>query len=103
MVTSVAGLAGSGVGGVVAAPSQVPSVQQSASSTAFTPSAVSTPSSVAVVGAERVLSNPLARVIVTEYLDGSSNVVSQFPSSAVVAYLQNGLSADGTPKKSSIV
>ncbi len=54
-------------------------------------------------GASRVVSNPLARVIVTQYYGNDGKVVAQVPSSTVVAYLESGLTADGLPQKSSTV
>ena len=55
-----------------------------------------------VVSASRYVSDPLARVMITQYLDVNSQVVAQTPPSTVVAYLQNGLTPQGFPKTSSV-
>jgi hypothetical protein len=46
----------------------------------------------------RIIDNASAGVIITEYLDSSGKVVSQNPSSTVVAYLRAGLTAQGLSK-----
>jgi hypothetical protein len=46
----------------------------------------------------RIIDNASAGVIVTEYLDSSGKVVSQNPSSTVIAYLRAGLTAQGLSK-----
>ena len=48
----------------------------------------------------RFVNNPLARVLVTQFYDHNGQVASQVPSSTVIAYLENGLTADGSPKAS---
>ncbi|MCL2468845.1 MAG: hypothetical protein FWF24_01250 [Alphaproteobacteria bacterium] len=47
----------------------------------------------------RAVSDPVAGVVVMEYLSSTGEVSDRFPSSTVLAYLRSGLSADGTPSR----
>jgi hypothetical protein len=44
--------------------------------------------------------DPLAGRVVTEQLDAQGNIVQQTPSSFALAYLRNGLTVEGYPRKS---
>lgn len=92
-MTSVSGIVGGGTG-------VVPTTLTSSSSS--TQPSTSQSTTTAAHTSQKLVSVPLARIIVTEFLDNSGNIASQIPSSTVVAYLQNGLSADGSPKQSSV-
>jgi hypothetical protein len=50
---------------------------------------------------ERQIDDPLSGVVITQYLNSQDHVITQVPPSAVVAYLQDGLTADGEPKSPS--
>ena len=45
----------------------------------------------------RMMEDPVAGVVIAQYLSSDGNIASQFPSSTVVAYLRSGLSATGLP------
>jgi len=66
------------------------------------PPSGSAPSSVASASAVRnpqIIQDPVAGFI-TQYVDmNSGQIVSQAPSTIAVAYLRQGLSADGMPKQ----
>lgn len=47
------------------------------------------------VASVHFVNDPLAGLVVTQYLNSSSEVVTQTPPRAVVAYLQDGLTAAG--------
>ena len=46
----------------------------------------------------RLIDNPLAGVVVTQYLDTRGTIVTQVPSAVIVAYLQDGLTSNGESK-----
>lgn len=48
----------------------------------------------------RLIDDPLASIVIQQQLDSEGHVVSQTPSSSVLAYLRNGLTIDGYPKNS---
>lgn len=50
-----------------------------------------------VVHSPRIIGDPTAGFI-TQYLSSNGEVMSQVPSAVAVAYLRNGLTADGAPK-----
>ncbi len=88
----------SGVTGAVAAKTAAPVARGSEAAAEFKPS-----SDAAANGGQRIVNNPLAGIIVTQYLNNQEDVVVQTPPSVVVAYLQNGLTPDGFSKQSSVV
>ena len=47
----------------------------------------------------RMKSDPVAGVMISEYLGSDGDVRLQFPSSTVVAYLRSGLTENGTPTR----
>ncbi|MER2519453.1 MAG: hypothetical protein ABTQ34_02060 [Bdellovibrionales bacterium] len=47
------------------------------------------------VASVQFVNDPLAGLVVTQYLNSNSEVVTQTPPRAVVAYLQDGLTANG--------
>jgi hypothetical protein len=50
-----------------------------------------------VVHSPRIIGDPTAGFI-TQYLSSNGEVMSQVPSAVAVAYMRNGLTADGAPK-----
>jgi hypothetical protein len=84
-----------GIVGSVASVTPTQATAAPPSTTAQAP--LSTSSSAAQVQNPRVVVDPVVGLI-TEFTSGGS-VVSQFPSSAAVAYLRLGLDADGLSKQ----
>ena len=95
-MTAVTGIGSSTLAVTTTAPVPQPLVQDAAPQPATQPSADDSN----VVGSARTVSDPLAKVVITQYLDNSDQVVSQSPPSTVVAYLQSGLTVNGYPQKS---
>lgn len=63
-------------------------------------SAASTVASVSAVRNPQIIQDPVAGFI-TQYVNmNSGQIISQAPSTIAVAYLRQGLSADGMPKQS---
>jgi hypothetical protein len=52
-----------------------------------------------VVVPSRLFADPLSGTVITQLLDNRGKIVSQFPTTAVVAYLQQGLTPEGFPVK----
>jgi len=48
----------------------------------------------------RLFDDPLAGIVVSQQLDSQGQIVTQTPSSSVLAYLRNGLTIEGLPKQS---
>jgi hypothetical protein len=48
----------------------------------------------------RVIADPLSGTVITQILDNNGQIASQFPTRAVVAYLQEGLTSEGFPPPS---
>jgi hypothetical protein len=46
----------------------------------------------------RLVDDPVSGIVITQYLNIQGQIVSQVPPSAVVAYLQDGLTSDGFVK-----
>jgi hypothetical protein len=83
------GIVNSATGSVVQTPPPV---------VASTPTHVAAPTPVSFVHTQRIIQDPAAGFI-TQYLSANgSEVISQTPSAITVAYLRNGLTADGTHK-----
>ena len=76
-------------------PNQVATSSAANISAAFTPVKGANASTVAT--ASRQVEDPLAGVLITQSVGVDGQVVNQFPSTAVVAYLREGLSSDGGP------
>ena len=47
----------------------------------------------------RLVSDPVAGVVIAQYLSSTGETSMQLPSQAVVAYLRSGLTADGSSRK----
>lgn len=90
-MTDVTGIIGSGVGVTPTQPVSAPAAPSS--------NALQNPAS-EPAASPRFVNNPLAGTVVTQYLSNAGHVVSQFPSTAAVAYLQEGLTAQGFSKTS---
>jgi hypothetical protein len=75
-------------------------VAQTSATKPTTPFTVQTATSSAEKPQTRVTDNPLAKVLVTQFYDGSGDISAQLPSSTVIAYLENGLDTNGVPKSS---
>jgi len=100
-VTAINGSSALPLPPVSAAPSDSPVKPQSVTDQATASADAVSAASADVVGGSRTLSDPLAKVVITQYLDNSGDqVVFQSPPSTVVAYLQNGLTVNGYPQKS---
>ncbi len=52
-----------------------------------------------VVLSPRITADPATGVLIAEYLSSTGEKQLQFPSTAVVAYLRSGLTAEGLPIK----
>ena len=87
MIESI-GSIGSGGGGVV---------KTAAASSSVAASSVGDSGVVSAPISPRMMEDPVAGVMIAQYLSSDGNVTNQFPSSAVVAYLRSGLSATGLP------
>jgi len=87
MIESVGGIGTGNVGGVVR-----PAAASSASSAPSTQSGLA-----AQPLSPRMTADPVAGVVIAEYLSSDGEITVQFPSTTVVAYLRSGLSANGMP------
>ena len=50
----------------------------------------------------RLVPDPVAGVVIAQYLSSTGEMTVQLPSQAVVAYLRSGLSADGSSKRGAV-
>jgi PKD repeat protein len=91
-MTNVASITGS-VPNVVTTQSQIPSAVSGAIK-----SSAQTVSSATL----RFVDDPLSGTVVSQYLNNQGNIVSQTPSRAVIAYLQQGLTVDGESRSSTV-
>jgi hypothetical protein len=94
-MTSVTNISGSTGTPIVQTPA-LPSVQAVGG---FNTGSVAVSQPQTFVSQSRLVSDPLSGSLITQDLDNKGQVISQFPSSAVVAYLQQGLLPEGYPAK----